>query len=89
MDSIDWNSLSEKAVAQTNQEFSEELANLTNLKADEINYFIAQSKISNENAVKVLKEINNSTLDNNQKATAIKNIENGVEFIINIVSKIV
>lgn len=89
MDSIDWNSLSEKAVAQTNQEFSEELANLTNLKADEINNFIAQSKISNENAVKVLKEINNSTLDNNQKATAIKNIENGVEFIINIVSKIV
>lgn len=89
MDSIDWNSLSEKAVAQTNQEFSEELANLTNLKADEINNFIEQSKISNENAVKVLKEINNSTLDNNQKATAIKNIENGVEFIINIVSKIV
>lgn len=89
MDSIDWNSLSEKAVAQTNQEFSEELANLTNLKADEINNFIAQSKISNENAVKVLKEINNSILDNNQKATAIKNIENGVEFIINIVSKIV
>lgn len=88
MDSIDWDSLAEEALNKTDKQFSQQLANLTSLKANEIDTFITQSKISNTNALKVLQEINNSTNDNTQKANAIKNIDNGVEFLIKLVSKI-
>ncbi|WP_375240288.1 hypothetical protein [Polaribacter sp.] len=37
----------------------------------------------------VLKEINNATLSNNEKANAISNIQNGVSFLVKLVSKVV
>ena len=37
----------------------------------------------------VLKEINNATLSNDQKANAIANIQNGVGFLVKLVSKVV
>ncbi len=87
--SIDWDALANKAAQQTDTQFNEELAKLTSLNTTEINTFIADSKISNANAVKVLKEINNATNSNNQKATAIASIDNGVEFLVSLVSKVV
>lgn len=89
MGSIDWNALAEKAAQQTDTEFQSQLANLTSLKVSEIETYIKESNISNENAIKVLKEINDAALSNNQKATAIKNIDNGVGFLISLVTKIV
>ena len=89
MSDIDWNALAEKAASQTDTEFKNQLAGLTSLKASEIDTFISDSNISNNNALAVLKEINNATLSNNQKATAITNIENGVGFLVKLVSKVV
>ena len=89
MSTIDWNAIAEQAAYQTNQEFNTQLAGLTSLKVSEIDTFIAESKITNSNAVKVLKEINDATASNNQKATAITNIDNGVGFLVRLVSKII
>ena len=56
---------------------------------DRITNFIAESSISNANAVKVLHEINNATRTNNQKATTIASIDNGVGFLVSLVGKVV
>ncbi|WP_302849548.1 hypothetical protein [Polaribacter sp. KT 15] len=37
----------------------------------------------------LLKEINNATLSNIEKANAISNIQNGVGFLVKLVSKVV
>ena len=87
--SIDWDALANKAAQQTDQQFSEEVAKLTSLNTTEINNFISESSISNANAVKVLKEINDAARTNNQKATAIASIDNGVGFLVSLVSKVV
>jgi len=87
--SIDWDALANKAAQQTDQQFNDELAKLTSLNTTEIDNFISESSISNANAVKVLKEINDATRSNNQKATAIASIDNGVGFLVSLVGKVV
>ncbi|OUR99070.1 hypothetical protein A9Q86_13490 [Flavobacteriales bacterium 33_180_T64] len=89
MSDINWSDLAEKAAAQTDIDFNTQMAGLTSLKVTEIDNFITQSNISNANAVKVLKEINDAAKSNNQKAQAIANINNGVGFLIRLVSKVV
>ena len=89
MSDIDWNALAEKAATQTDTEFKTQLAGLTSLKTSDIDTFISESNISNKNALSVLKEINNAALSNNQKANSISNIENGVGFLVKLVSKVV
>ena len=89
MSDIDWSDLAEKAVSQTDLEFKSQLAGLTSLKTSDIDTFISESNISNTNALAVLKEINNASLSNNDKASAISNIQNGVGFLVKLVSKVV
>lgn len=89
MSTIDWDALANQAAQQTDSQLSDELAKLTSLNTTEITNFISESNISNANAVKVLKEINNATNSNNQKATAIASIDNGVGFLVSLVSKVV
>ncbi|WP_299064499.1 hypothetical protein [uncultured Polaribacter sp.] len=89
MSDIDWSGLAEKAVSQTDTEFHNQLAGLTSLKTSEIDEFMSESKITNNNALSVLKEINNASLSNNEKANAISNIQNGVGFLVKLVSKVV
>ena len=89
MSDIDWNALAKQAGNQTDIELKNQLAGLTSLKTSEIDSFISESKISNANAVKVLQQINNASLANNEKASAISNIKNGVGFLVKLVSKVV
>lgn len=89
MSSINWNELAAQAAQQTDTQFASQIASLTSMSTSEITTFIQESTISNANALKVLQEVNNATSSNNQKATAIANIDNGVNFLISIVSKIV
>ncbi|WGH76757.1 hypothetical protein P8625_06270 [Tenacibaculum tangerinum] len=89
MNSVDWNKIAQEAASQTDSEFNAQLASLTNLKISEVDAFIKESKITNANAVKTLKLVNDTTIDNNEKAKAISNIENGFSFIISLVSKII
>lgn len=89
MSDIDWNAIAEQAANKTDAEFKTQLAGLTSLKTTEIDVFIKESNITNTNALSVLKEINNASLSNTQKATAIANIENGVGFLVKLVSKVV
>lgn len=89
MSDIDWSALAEKAASQTDAEFKNQIAGLTSLKTSEIDTFITESNITNTDALSVLKEINNATLSNNEKANAISNIQNGVRFLVKLVSKVV
>jgi len=89
MSSINWNELASKAEQQTNTQFAAQIAGLTSMSTTEITTFIQESTITNTNAIKVLQEVNNAASANAEKATAISNIENGVGFLISIVSKIV
>jgi len=89
MSDINWDDLANQAASQTDAEFNTQMASLTSLKVSEIDNFIAQSTITNANAVKVLKEINDATASNNEKADAIANVDRGVNFLVSLVSKIV
>lgn len=89
MSAINWNDLAEKAANQTDAEFTTQLAALTSLKTTEVAAFIKESSITNANALTVLGAINNATLSNTAKAAAIANIQNGVGFLVQLVSKVV
>ncbi|MFT6197731.1 MAG: hypothetical protein ACJAXY_002073 [Nonlabens sp.] len=85
---INWDALAKKAGQQTDRQFNEEIAKLTSLNTSEMDRFMAESSISNANAVKVLQEISDATRSNNQKAAAIASIEKGVAFLVSLVGKL-
>lgn len=89
MSEIDWDNLAEQAGKQTDTEFQTTIASLTRISIKEIDQFIKESEISNENALKVLKEINAAAASNTAKADAIANIDNGVNFLVSMASRIV
>ena len=88
-DNINWDSLANQAANQTDTEFNTTIASLTRMSIAEIDQFIAESKISNANAIKVLKEINDAAASNSAKADAITNIDNGVSFLVSLANRIV
>ena len=87
MASIDWNEIAKKATEQTDAQLANQLAGLTRMNTEEITNFIKESSISNTNAIKVLKEVHDATNTNSQKAEAIANINNGVNFLVSYLSK--
>lgn len=89
MSDINWDQLAEKAASQTDAIFNKEIASLCSLKTPEVELFIKESSISNENALKTLKTINDATLANNEKAATISNIKSGVNFLVKLASKLV
>ncbi|WP_430412573.1 hypothetical protein [Kordia sp.] len=88
-DEIDWDNLANEAATQTDAEFNTTIASLTRMSIKEIDEFIKQSEITNANAIKVLKEINDAAASNTAKADAIANIDNGVSFLISLANRIV
>lgn len=89
MGTINWNKIASQSANNTDNEFSKELVSLTSLKLSDVENFIAQSKITNEKAIKVLKIINNAKESNENKVQMISNIEKGIGFLVQIASKIV
>ncbi|CAL2104271.1 conserved protein of unknown function [Tenacibaculum sp. 190130A14a] len=87
MAAINWDQLAKQAGNQTDAEFNQQITQLTNLNLSEVDTFISESKISNDNALKVLKVIDNATLSNNEKANSISTIENGIGFLVKLASK--
>jgi len=88
-DTINWDDLANQAAAQTDTEFNTTIASLTRMSISEIDEFIKQSEITNANAIKVLKEINDAAASNTSKADAIANIDNGVSFLVSLATRIV
>ena len=86
---IDWAQIANEAAQQTDTEFATQIASLTRMNITEINTFIEESNISNENVLKVIQEVNNATASNTEKTAAISNIENGVNFLVSLAKKIV
>ena len=86
---IDWAQIANEAAQQTDTEFATQIASLTRMNLTEINTFIEESNISNENVLKVIQEVNNATASNAEKTAAISNIENGVNFLVSLAKKIV
>ena len=68
---VDWDNLANEAADQTDSEFNTTIASLTRMSISEIDEFIKQSEITNANAIKVLKEINDAAASNTAKADAI------------------
>ncbi|MEM6720013.1 MAG: hypothetical protein AAF611_11885 [Bacteroidota bacterium] len=89
MSQIDWDNLANQAAAQTDAQFQTTIASLTSMRISEIDQFIKESAITNENAIKVLKEINDAAASNTSKADAIANIDNGVKFLVSMASRLV
>lgn len=89
MSNIDWDNLANQAADQTDAEFQTTIASLTRISIKEIDEFIKESQISNENAMKVLKEVSDAAASNTAKADAIANIDNGVNFLVSIANRIV
>lgn len=86
---IDYKKLAKEAATATNKEYADQIALLTNFKSADIQKIIQQNDINKEDFLKLIDIIKNNTLDNEKKATAIREINRGLETIISLVSKLI
>lgn len=86
---IDYKKLAKEAATATNKEYADQIALLTNFKSADIQKIIQQNDIYKEDFLKLIDIIKNNTLDNEKKATAIREINRGLETIISLVSKLI
>jgi len=86
---IDYKKLAKEAATATNKEYADQIALLTNFKSADIQKIIQQNDIDKEDFLKLIDIIKNNTFDNEKKATAIREINRGLETIISLVSKLI
>ncbi len=82
-----WQDILQAAGQKTDAEFASQLSSLTHLTDDEINT-IAPTNIDKVNLTKLLKVVNDSTLNNSQKADAIKNATDILNIAVPLISKL-
>lgn len=80
--------LADEAKDITDQQLSSQISSLTRLTQDEIDS-IAPAPLDKENLQKLIGIIKDSTKSNEQKAEAIKTIDQHLSLLISIVSKFI
>lgn len=83
-----WEDILNSAQSTTDKEFASQISSLTHMTDDEINK-LAPANIDKENLAKLLKIVSDSTLNNNQKADAIRNTTGLLEIAIPLISKFI
>lgn len=87
--SIDWKKIAKDAGTATDEHFKNQISSLTSLTDNEIENLITETGISKTDLASVLKEVTDATKSNNAKATAISNINKGVNLLVGIVKKVI
>ncbi|WP_435263998.1 hypothetical protein [Tenacibaculum sp. nBUS_03] len=88
MDDINWDDLANKASSITEVDLQKDLNDLTNFSTKDLDLIIKESAISTQNAYSIMEELKDATRSNNEKIQAISKINNGVNFLMKLVSKI-
>lgn len=83
-----WDKIAAEATTATKAEFAKQISSLSSLNDSEISSIINETGISNEDFVEVLQTVKSATKSNRVKAEAIKNINNGVGTLVEIVKKL-
>jgi predicted transcriptional regulator len=85
----DFKKLAKEAAADTNKEFANRIAALTNINAKDLQKIIEQNNIDQKDFTKLIEVVKNKSLDNEQKAVAIQNINKGLETVVALVGKLI
>ncbi len=81
--------LAEKIAQMTDAEFTNEFTSLTRLTNDDVKDLIIKTGISKKDLSAVLKVVNDATIENEQKAKSIQNINKGVDVLIGIAKRFI
>jgi len=87
--SINWDDIADGAAGAADKHFSDRMAELTRLEADEIDKLIFESGISRDNLTRVIEAVKDASVSNEAKAAAIGSIHKGVDALIAIAGRIV
>jgi hypothetical protein len=84
-----WDEAIHEATKATNDHFASKISSLTHLNDVEIVKLIADTGISKQDLGQVLKEVKDSTKNNEQKAIAIRNIDCSIDLLVAIADKFI
>ena len=85
----DWDKIAREVGRETDDHFKNKISSLTRLNEDEIEFLITETGISKEDLATVLKEVKDAAKSNEAKASAISNINKGVDLLVGIASKLI
>ena len=84
----DFKKLAETAANKTDEQFAEKMASLTRLHGDELLAIMKATGIDRPGLTQLLNVVQKTTLTNQQKAEAIKKVNNGLGFLIGVAEKL-
>jgi hypothetical protein len=85
----DWKKIAKETGEATDEHFKDQISGLTRLTNNEIESLITDTGISKTDLTSVLKEVEDATKSNEEKAAAISNINKGVGLLVGIAKKII
>lgn len=84
----DFKKLAQEAARETDEIFAEKISTLTRLHGPELLEIMKESGIDKADLSQLLSVVKKSTLSNEQKAEAIKKVNNGLGFLIGVAEKL-
>ena len=86
---VDWKKIAREAREATDEHFKDKISSLTRLTSNEIENLITETGISKTDLTSVLEVVENATKSNEEKATAISKINNGISLLVGIAKKVI
>ncbi|MEO6168150.1 MAG: hypothetical protein ABIO46_12305 [Chitinophagales bacterium] len=84
----DFKKIAEAAAAKTDEQFAEKISSLIRLHGPELLELMDETGIDRTALSQVLNVLQKTTLSNQQKAEAIKKVNNGLGFLIGVSEKL-
>ncbi|MBA4259688.1 MAG: hypothetical protein C0446_11030 [Chitinophaga sp.] len=84
-----WQKKAKQAQKETDAALSNQIAQLSSIKQQEINQLLAENSMNTADFNQLIKLIKDQTKSNNDKIKALSNIQNGLEILVGLVGKLI
>ncbi len=84
-----WQKKAKQAQKETDAALSNQIAQLSNIKQQEINQLLAENSMNTADFNQLIKLIKDQTKSNNDKIKALSNMQNGLEILVGLVGKLI
>jgi hypothetical protein len=84
-----WQKKAKQAQKETDAALSNQIAQLSSIKQQEINQLLAENSMNTADFNQLIKLIKDQTKSNNDKIKALSNMQNGLEILVGLVGKLI
>lgn len=84
-----WQKKAKQAQKETDAEMANQINHLSGIDSNSMNALLAENSMNKDDFNQLIKLIKDQTKSNNDKIKALSNMQNGLELLVGLVSKLI